>query len=194
MKTVQAIPELTFRPLTPSRWDDLEALFGKHGAAGGCWCMWWRMNQADFSANAGEKNKAAFKQIVDSNEMPGILAYDQEKPVGWVSVAPRSGFFKLERSRILKRVDEEMVWSIVCFYIARAYRRRGMMTGLIKAAVDFAANNGAKIVEAYPIQPKKDTYPAVYAYTGLASAFIQAGFEEVLRRTETRPILRYRID
>ncbi len=194
MKTAQPLPELTYHTLTPLRWGDLEALFGAHGAAGGCWCMWWRMKQADFSTSAGEKNKAAFKQIVEANEIPGILAYDQEKPVGWVSVARRSVFHRLERSRILKRVDEEMVWSIVCFYIARAYRRRGMMIGLIKAAVDFAAQNGAKIVEAYPMQPKKDSYPAVYAYTGLASAFLQAGFEEVLRRAETRPIMRYRID
>jgi len=182
---------LEFHLLTPERWRDLEKLFGQHGASGGCWCMWWRLPHSEFMRNRGERNKEAFKSIVDSGKVPGILAYEKDQPVGWCAVAPRETFPKLERSRILKRVDEEPVWSVVCFFVAKAFRRKGVSTRLLKAAVDYARKQGGKIVEGYPVEPKKDRTPDPFAYTGLASAFRKVGFVEVVRRSETRPIMRY---
>jgi GNAT superfamily N-acetyltransferase len=87
-------------------------------------------------------------------------------------------------------VDEQPVWSVVCFFVARAYRRKGVTVALLKAAVEYARQRGAGIVEGYPVEPKEDKAPDPFVYTGLASAFRQAGFEEVLRRSETRPIMR----
>jgi len=186
--------ELDFRPLTPDRWDDLEALFGKYGAIGGCWCMWWRLKRSEFDKLKGQQNKQAFKEIIDSGEIPGILAYVGKEPVGWCSVAPRENFSALERSRILKRVDEQSVWSIVCFFVAKPYRRKGVTVQLLKASVDYAKLHGANIIEGYPVEPKRDKVPDPFVFTGLASAFIQAGFTEVLRRSETRPIMRYTVE
>jgi len=186
--------ELDFRPLTPDRWDDLEALFGKYGAIGGCWCMWWRLKRSEFDKLKGQQNKQAFKEIIDSGEIPGILAYVGKEPVGWCSVAPRENFSALERSRILKRVDEQPVWSIVCFFVAKPYRRKGVTVQLLKASVDYAKLHGANIIEGYPVEPKRDKVPDPFVFTGLASAFIQAGFTEVLRRSETRPIMRYTVE
>jgi GNAT superfamily N-acetyltransferase len=96
-------------------------------------------------------------------------------------------------------VDDQPVWSVVCFFTARRFRRQGLTVQLLRAAVEYAARHGARIVEGYPVEPKpkggaeKPSVPAPFAYTGLASAFRQAGFVEVLRRSETRPIMRYSI-
>jgi len=182
---------LEFHPLTPEWWFDLEKLFGQHGASGGCWCMWWRLPHSEFMRNRGERNKETFKRIVDSGNVPGILAYICGQPVGWCSIAPRETFPKLKRSRILKRVDEKPVWSVVCFFIDKAFRRKGVSVELLKAAVNYATKQGTKIVEGYPIEPKKARTPNGFAYTGLASAFRKVGFVEIVRRSETRPVMRY---
>jgi len=185
------LSNLEFHPVTVKRWKDLESLFGERGTCGGCWCMWWRMVRSEFNKKKGLGNKKALKKVIDSGEIPGILAYDNSGPIGWCSVAPREKFSTLERSRILQRVDEKPVWSVVCFFVAKTLRRKGVTIALLKAALEYAKKRGAKIVEGYPVDPKKGKTPDVFAYTGLASAFRQAGFVEVLRRSETRPIMRY---
>jgi GNAT superfamily N-acetyltransferase len=187
---VKTLPGLEFHPVTPDRWDDFEVLFGERGACGGCWCMWFRLKRSEFERQKGEGNRLAMKAIVEAGDVPGILAYADGQPVGWCSVAPRETFGVLQRSWVLKPVDDQPVWSIVCFFIGKPYRRKGLMGKLIEAAANHAAAHGAKIVEAYPVEPKKAEVPDVFAYTGLASAFRKAGFAEVARRSETRPIVR----
>src|SRR5215471_13810021 len=187
----QANPDLEFHPVTPDRWQDLETLFGKNGAYGGCWCMWWRVTHSQFGQQAGQGNKEALKAVVDSGEVTGILAYAHSQPIAWCSVAPREAFPSLERSRTLKRVDDQPVWSIVCFYVAKPYRRKGLMAELLRASIDYAGQCGAKIVEGYPIVPKHNDSPPVSTFTGIFSAFEEVGFVEVTRRSEKRPIMRY---
>lgn len=122
--------------------------------------------------------------------MPGILAFEGETPVGWCSVAPREAFPPLDRSRVLARVDERNVWSIVCLFVRRGYRRRGVSRGLIEAACEFARARGATIVEGYPVEPRTGTMPDAFAFMGLPQAFRRCGFAEVARRSPTRPIMR----
>lgn len=186
--------DLEVIPVTPDHWQDLETLFGKNGAYGGCWCMWWRVTRFQFEKQAGQGNKDALKAIVDSGEVPGILAYASGQPIAWCSVAPRETFPSLERSRTLKRVDDQTVWSIVCFYVAKPYRRKGLMVELLQAAIDYARQRGAKIVEGYPIEPKQDNLPPVSTFTGILPAFQEVGFVEVARRSEKRPIMRYFVE
>jgi GNAT superfamily N-acetyltransferase len=188
------VSELQFYPLTSERWDDLERLFGEQGACGGCWCMWWRLKRSQFMQQKGEGNKRALKSLVDGGEIPGILAYTKGKPIAWCSVAPREAFLALNRSRVLKRVDDKPVWSVVCFFVAKPFRGKGVTEKLLKAAVKHASKHGATIVEGYPIQPKKGRVPNSFAYTGLASTFCKVGFVEVARRSETRPIMRLTIE
>lgn len=133
------------------------------------------------------------KAIVHSGEVPGILAYSEGRPIGWCSVAPRDAFPALDRSRVLKKIDEKPVWSIVCFFIAKDCRDKGLSTHLLDAAIQHVKKRGGKILEGYPVEPKKDKYPGVFAFTGFASAFKKAGFVECARRSETRPIMRYYI-
>lgn len=182
-----------FHPVTPDRWEDFETLFGPRGACGGCWCMWWRLRRSTYDAQKGEGNRLVMKAIIESGEIPGLLAYDSGEPVGWCSVAPRETFPVLGRSRILKPVDDRPVWSVVCFFIGKEHRRQGLSVGLLQAAVDYAQENGAEIIEGYPVEPKDGSSPDVFAFTGVARAFRLAGFVEVLRRSPTRPIMRYYI-
>lgn len=185
---------LEFHPLTPERWGDLERLFGPHGAYGGCWCMWWRLSRAEFNRQSGAERKAGLKALVDAGQVPGILAYVGDEPVAWVAIGPRPDFAPLERSRTLKRVDDQPAWAIVCFFIARPYRGRGLMTELIRGAVAYATAQGAPIVEAYPVDTRGGTVPgSTQGYMGLISAFRRAGFVEVARRTPRQPVMRYMI-
>ncbi len=181
---------LEFRPLTPKRWSDFEALFGEHGAYGGCWCMWWRLKRSEFERQQGEGNRQAMKAIVDSGEVPGLLAYAGDRAVAWCSVAPREQFPVLQRSWVLKPVDDIPVWSITCFFVAKEHRHAGMMSELIRAASAYVRAHGGTVLEGYPTDPRKGQLPPVSTFTGLVSAFRKAGFVECLRRSETRPIMR----
>ena len=180
---------ISFKPATSEEWKDLAALFGPRGACAGCWCMWWRLQRRDFARTKGAGTRRALKRLVDRGPAPGILAYDGDRAVGWCCVGPREDFVLLERSRLLARIDDAPVWSIVCFFVAKDHRRRGLTRRLVAAAVTHARRHGARIVEAYPTEPAKDQ-PDVFVYTGLASAFTANGFVEVARRSARRPIVR----
>jgi GNAT superfamily N-acetyltransferase len=133
------------------------------------------------------------RKLVDAGERPGLLAYRDGVPVGWVSVAPREQFSRIERSRVLGPVDDEEVWSVVCFFIHRKERGSGVGAALLKAAVDAAAKRGARIVEGYPVDPRGGKTSNGSAFTGVDSMFRDAGFEEVERRSAGRPIMRRRL-
>ena len=182
--------KLSFAPLTEERWGDFERLFGERGACGGCWCMWWRLARGEFEKSKGVGNKRAMRQIVRAGQVPGILAYCDEEPVGWCAVGPREWYPVLQRSRVLKPIDAKPVWAVTCFFVARDYRRRGVSAALLRAAVEHARRNGALIIEGYPVEPRKGQVPDAFAWMGLPSVFERAGFCEVARRSATRPIMR----
>lgn len=181
--------KLTFHPTSPERWTDFETLFGQNGACAGCWCMWWRLKRSEWTRGKGAANRSAIRGLIRKGEEPGILAYDGDRPVGWCAVAPRSEYPGLARSRVLKPVDEEPVWSVTCFFIDREYRKQGVSTALLRAAAAFVRARGGRIVEGYPVAAKSEM-PAAWAWTGLAGAFAEAGFAEVARRSPSRPIYR----
>jgi GNAT superfamily N-acetyltransferase len=181
---------LVFRPVTTRQWPDMQKLFGPNGADGGCWCMWWRIKRAEFDRNHGEANRLAMEAIIRGGQVPGLLAYLEGEPVGWCSVAPRDAFPVLDRSPVLKRIDNRPVWSIVCFYVARKYRRCGLSGLLIQAAVEYARSRGGKIVEAYPVDPRAGKVDSGGAFTGLIDTFRKAGFTEAARRSKRRVIMR----
>jgi GNAT superfamily N-acetyltransferase len=118
------------------------------------------------------------------------LAYLDERPIGWCSVAPREEFQVLDRSPTLKRVDDEPVWSIVCFFVSKPYRRRGLTRALLEAAIEYAGENGATIIEAYPMIKDAKHLP-IERHAGMVTTFEGAGFKEVVRRSKRSPIMRY---
>jgi GNAT superfamily N-acetyltransferase len=186
-------------PVTTERWDDLETLFGKHGASEDCWCMFWRLRRKDFYKLNSEGRKAGLKEMILENKTPGLLAYINGQVAGWCSVAPREQYIALEYSRKIKRIDDKPVWTIMCFYVNRAYRFRGIMEALVHGAVDYARQNGVKIVEGYPIDmqsPQLSGHKLTgdSGFMGIASIFRRAGFVEVGRVSETQLIMRYIVE
>lgn len=181
---------MEIRPLTSETWPDFEKLMGPKGGYGGCWCMLWRKTKADHDRDSGDVNKAEIRKLAESDLPPGLLARIDGEPAGWISVAPRSAFIRLQGSRVLQPVDEEPVWSVSCFLIAKVHRRKGVAEALLHAACAFVRERGGTSLEGYPIAPSKTPYPAAYAWTGFATVFERVGFEEIARRSPTRPIMR----
>ena len=179
-------------PLTPERWEDFEELFGPRGACAGCWCMYWKRRRKDYNSGKGDGNRGEQRAFVLSGQVPGLLAYRGGVPAGWLAVEPRENFPVLRNSRILQPVDEQLAWSVPCFFVAKRYRGQGLTVALLQAAIQYVAEQGGHVLEGYPVEPGEGTLAVpTFVYTGLASAFRQAGFVEVARRSPKRPIMRY---
>jgi GNAT superfamily N-acetyltransferase len=141
--------------------------------------MWWRER-----GRSRERNRRAMRTIVKEGREPGLLAYEDGIPIGWVSVSPREDFGHLARSKHYGPVEEEHdVWSIVCFHIHPSARHKGVAKALLHAAVEHALRRGASAIEAYPHQRRRD-------YMGSAEMFEEAGFRPV-RSGGVRTIVRY---
>jgi GNAT superfamily N-acetyltransferase len=184
--------DITTHPATADRWDDLLQVFGRVGCFGGCWCMYWRIKRTEMGRLGVAGRRAALKELTRRDRAPGILYYDRAtdgppQPFGWCAVGPREDFSVLQRSPLLKPVDDRPTWSIVCFFMTEPYRGRGLFRRLATLAIDYAREQGAERVEAYP-RERHVTGP--YANMGIASVYESLGFQEVVRRRVDRPVLR----
>jgi len=179
--------KFTIRPLTPELWPALEELFDQQWPVGRCWCMYWRIGN-DYRKGPGDANKAAFCELVKSGTPPGLLAFDGDLAVGWCQLTPRDALPWLDHTWRLKRVDDMPVWSLSCFYVRKGYRKRGVTSALIAAALDAAKRAGAPALEAYPLDANLTPSSS---HTGYASTFARAGFKVVARHVPSRPIMRY---
>ncbi len=173
-------------PLEPERFSDLETVFGERGVARRCFCMHWRRPDGGFEDD--RDNRDRFADIAATGPPPGLIGYVNDEPKGWVQVGPRSDFPTLDRSRLLKPVDELDPWTINCFVVRAGERRQGIGKGLLDAAIRYAVDQGAEVIEAYPVDGARST--AVDYFTGTLGMFAEHGFVEVLRRNDTRPIVR----
>ena len=179
------------QPLTQDNWGDFEKLMGKNGGYGGCWCMSFRGTRKDYRSNRGDGNRLRLKEIMAEQNPVGLLAYCGEAPVGWCAVAPRLDYAALARSRNYKALDKKICWSITCFYTAKDFRRSGISRFLIKQTLIYARDHGAELVEAYPIFPNRDKIRDDEGYTGFYKDFLEVGFIEAARRSNTSPLMRY---
>ena len=180
--------KLTIRPLTPELLPAFEDLFDTTGPCSRCWCMYWRIGDG-YRKNSPEKNKTAFQEVVKYGPPPGLLAFDGDLAVGWCQLTPRDALPWLDKKAWrLKRVDDLPVWSISCFYIRKGYRKKGVTSALVAAAVKSAKKAGAPALEAYPLDG--DLSPSSTS-TDYVSTFERAGFKIVARHFPPRPIMRY---
>jgi len=184
---------LLFHPLNSENWKDIEKLFGGDSICRSCWCMWWRQSSSEWQKRRGIDRKEALKTIVSQGKVPGIVAYSDGQPIGWCSMSPREEFHRLERSRTLKRIDNQPVWSVVCFFVAKPFRGKGISTKLLEAAVKYAGKQGAEIIEGYPSRSRGKQQDTV-VYTGLASMFLKVGFVDCGSTSKTRTIMRYEFE
>lgn len=177
---------LEIRPLTPQLWPALADLFGPLGACNGCWCMYGRIGAA-YRKRPREQNKAAFRKIVKRGPPPGLLAFDGDLAVGWCQLTPRDAVPHFDYLWRLKRADDVSVWCISCFYVRIGYRRVGVNTALIQAAIQHAKKAGAPALEAYPFDRRVS--PSSTS-TGFATTFERLGFHTIARHSPERPIMR----
>jgi GNAT superfamily N-acetyltransferase len=180
------MPDVAVHPLDTSLWPSLCDMFGQGGDPKSCWCTFWRLTNAQSSGLSTDDRRAWLQQVTDAATAdprtiaPGLVAHEDGQVVGWVSVAPRSDYGRLAKSRTIPMIDGEGVWSLTCFVISRATRGRGLSAVLLSAAVDYAADNGAAVVEAYPaVVPAGEHIPSSAAYSGIESMFLADGFSRV---------------
>jgi GNAT superfamily N-acetyltransferase len=187
---------LDILPATPQRWPDLEALFGPRGACAGCWCVYWRLAPSDYRQMDSAARKSTLQRLTGNDPAPGLIAYASGQPAAWVSIGPRHDYPALEASRLLKRVDDIPVWSVVCFFVARPFRKQGLMTPLLRSAMQYAIQHGAQVIEAYPTDMQSEkrrghrlTGPS--GCIGIASVFRSLGFVPVAQVSDTQLMMRF---
>jgi ribosomal protein S18 acetylase RimI-like enzyme len=186
--------DIEIRPLDSGRWRDLESIFEARGCAvaRGCWCMYYRESgKTPVAPGEGpaDARKRALHALAGRDRPPGLIAYAGGRPVGWVSLGPREDFLKLRRSPVMKPLDDRPVWSIVCFVVPPGFRHQGVATALLRGAIRFAAERGATLLEAYPVD-KARRGADDGLWFGAKSMYDKAGFAEVARRKPERPVVR----
>jgi GNAT superfamily N-acetyltransferase len=184
------------RPLTPQTWADLEYLFSLRGGSivRGCWCMAYRRTGKPPGLGGppgamASANKQEMHELVESGVVPGLIGYSDREPAGWISVGPREEYLKLRRSPVMKPVDDTPVWSVFCSYVAKPYRGTGMQRRLLGAAIEYAREQGARVLEAYPVDKAERSHDD-FMWFGSRSLYERAGFQEVVRRSPTRVLMR----
>jgi GNAT superfamily N-acetyltransferase len=189
--------EVEVHPVDAGRWPDLVALFGPSGAYSGCWCMWWRIPSAEFSRNGNAGNRKALRALAEAGRPVGLLGYVDGQPAGWVTVAPRPAYTRIQRSPALKpdepeQPDDDDTWSVPCFFTGRAHRGTGVAAALLRAAADHARREGATTLEGYPVDVSAGRRPpASELFTGTLEMFTNAGFTVHKRpRTGRRVVVR----
>lgn len=124
--------------------------------------------------------KASMKRRVDEDEPVGLLAYHDEIPIAWCSIAPRETYRALGGDP-----TKDGVWSLTCFFVKRKFRKLGLAVKLLQAAIRYAKENGAKYVEAYPVAPDSPSY----RFMGIKSMFEDAGFQFVKMAGKRRNVM-----
>jgi len=194
--------DLQILPLTAELLPDLAALFGQGGDPKWCWCASFRVRSLDFTKADPAENRRVLERAVgttaEEGRAPGLVAYRDGEAVGWVSVGPRDDYERLQHSRILAPVDDRPTWSIVCFVVGRRARRQGVAEAMLEAAVRYADEHGARLIEAYPVDTGGARVASANAYMGTLGMYERAGFREVERRRANRtsverPIVRRRL-
>lgn len=189
MTDAETPAKLTFRPVTPNSWPDLEALFMAPSGPKYCWCMVFRGSNQERKgwtaleskspgkgelSEANKVRRAALKSRVDGRTPIGLVGYDGDEPVAWVSIAPKESYLRLGGPE----PDPDQpgrVWSLACMYLKRPYRRSGLPPVLIEAACAYARKRGAAVLEAYPVQPDSPSF----RYMGFIQTYRDLGFRKV---------------
>jgi ribosomal protein S18 acetylase RimI-like enzyme len=175
--------EIRIAPLTGETWDALADLFREGGDPRWCWCQHWRLRSKDMAAAKVPQLRERLREQATSPQPPGLVAFDGERAVGWVSLGPRTDFERVVRSRVIPTIDDRPVWSVVCFAVSTTARGRGVARALLDAAVDYARERGADALEAYPVAiDGGDPIHPDAAFTGTLPMFERAGFRVVANR------------
>ncbi|TVU61623.1 GNAT family N-acetyltransferase [Paenarthrobacter nitroguajacolicus] len=180
----------------PASWAAVEELFGTKGEPSRCWCRWFALSGKDWSSTSPDDRKQLLKTAFTTGPAPGVLAFRDGHPIGWCAVEPRINYPRLKRSQVLRAEyprpeDSVNLWAVSCFVVAPSQRRRGVSAALLAAAVDHAFDNGAQVIEAYPVDTEvRAKATAADLYHGTLSLFTAAGFSPASESVPGRPVVR----
>jgi len=197
-ETLDTPVPLRIVPAGEAPFADVEAVFGTRGDPAGCWCQWYKIRGAEWrAAGRDELRDRLAAQLAEPDPGPGILAYDGDTPVGWCAVEPRPALVRLQHSPVgsatpAPEFDDPSVWSVTCFVVPPAFRRRGVGAQLAAAAVEYARAGGARILEAYAVDTDaRSKPPAAELFPGTVSMFAAVGFTEVARPKPHRVVMQH---
>lgn len=189
--------DITTAPATPDRWADVAVVLG-HDGERGCWCQYYRHASGDYARlGPGGGERALREQVATSDIAPGIVAYADGEPAGWLGLWPRSRMERLVRSRTIPQLDDVDPWSIVCFNVRVGFRRVGVARALLDGAIRYARAMGAPALEAYPVEPGGRRVDTAFGYVGFVPMFEAVGFRQIVEtasRSAGRPRILMRLD
>jgi ribosomal protein S18 acetylase RimI-like enzyme len=181
-------------PADDAHWPDVDTVLGHRGDSAQCWCQWFKLSRSQYTETSAAARKARLREQVASAPAPGVLAYLGDEPVGWCAVEPRSQYPVLARSRIARaagETDDRGRWAVTCFVVRMEFRGRGVARALLRGAVEHARENGARVVDGYPVDPTvRPSLSSAEKYHGTVTLFAWAGFAIIARPSPTRAIMR----
>ena len=157
--------------------------------------MYYRTRGLNCSNSTAKQNRGRLRELAGGDVPPGRVAYRDGEAVGWIGISPRETYERLESSKVLARVDDKPVWSIVCFVVGAKSRGQGIARALLDGAIAYARSRGARTLEAYPVATSRGKVSSASAFMGPQSMFEKAGFQLVDVRqwnksSPERPIMR----
>jgi GNAT superfamily N-acetyltransferase len=182
-------------PVTADLWPAFEELFGKQGACYGCWCTYFRLPPPARKANNSLQKKALIRERIETGPPPGLLAFDDERPVGWMQVGPRADVPEWNNAGRVSappepdEAQDAAVWAVSCFFVHGNARGKGLTHRLVEEGIRFARDSGARQLDACPMVESRDSR-SVGLFVGSARVFEQAGFAVVAERRPGRPLMR----
>jgi GNAT superfamily N-acetyltransferase len=170
-------------PASPVLWPLIAELFAAGGDPRWCWCQWWRKRNANWTNTTAEENRADLESLAGLEPAPGLVAIRDGRAIGWVGLGPREDFPRLGASRAIPQLPGDAIWCVNCFVVAKDARRRGVAGALLEAAVAYAREHGAAIVEGYPVRTGGGKVSAAGLHTGSEGMFERGGFEVAAETT-----------
>ncbi|MFE1666197.1 GNAT family N-acetyltransferase [Microbacterium sp. P02] len=187
------MPDVAIVLAASPRFEDAQHAFSGGGDGLGCQCQWWTLTRSEFDASTPEERTELLRDEVNSGTPPGLIAYVDGEPAAWVRVGPRTRQPRLSRTRNFAATtepwDDPAVWAVTCFVVRKEHRGQGLNGRLLEAAVEFAREQGARVLEAYPIDAAHSSRSANDLYYGILSVFERAGFRETARPRPDRTIV-----
>lgn len=184
---------ITTRLATTQTWSDVQAALTGGGDGKTCQCTWPVMRSAQYRATSPAERREFLHSQVVSDTPPGLVAYVDGEPAGWVRVGPRTAHQRIANSRVAapspEPMDDPTVWVVSCFSVRNEHRRKGVSAALLDAAVAYARAEGARVLEAYPVDNTATKPSANSLFVGALSTFADAGFDVVAAPTETRRLV-----
>lgn len=189
-------PKFTTKELSTKTWPDFVRLFSQGSGWDFCQCMHYQRPRSlpkeqrlGTRAERGVRNRRQKRALVEQGRAHGILVYANGVPVGWCQYGPREELPRIDNQRIYRGLAPDAgvkLWRITCFAVMKPYRRRGVASAALEAALESIRRQGGGLVEAYPITRWLSRAFGNESTHGTESMFVKAGFIAVAPFGSTR--------